>query len=125
MNNYENNNQIIGYDTQTGQPIYKQQTNEIKKEKLSTGFKVSYIVSFVLFFISIVIFVSITRLETGYITTNILSGLIYLFWSIMFSKLWPFFDMRKKGITSLYLISNEKHYKGKVLFLFLCLCIIT
>lgn len=111
MNNYENNNQIIGYDTQTGQPIYKQQTNEIKREKLSTSFKVSYIVSFVLFFISIVIFVSMTRLETGYITTNILSGLIYLFWSIIF-----FIVSLGTMILSIILgIKNKKRITNKTL----------
>lgn len=82
MNQENKNTNIIGYDSQTGQPIYNQQNTP--KEKLGTGFIISYIISFALFFISIFIFICIRRIDTGYITTNILSGLVYMVWAALF-----------------------------------------
>lgn len=77
-----NNNKIMGYDPQTGQPIYNQKNTS--KEKLGAGFIISYIISFALFFVSIFIFICIRRIDTGYITTNILSGLVYMVWAALF-----------------------------------------
>lgn len=82
MNN--ENNKIIGYDAQTGQPIYEKKVNNINKEKISKGFIISYIISFVLFFILIFIFVSMPELENRYIITNLLSGYVDLLWNIIF-----------------------------------------
>ncbi len=50
----------------------------MEKEKLSKGFLISYIISYVLFFISIIIYICLKRIETGSFIGDILTGLVYL-----------------------------------------------
>lgn len=76
------NNQIVGNDQQTGQPIYNQKNTS--KEKMGTGFIISYVISFTLFIVSIFIFIYIRSIDTGYITVDIFSALVYMFWAILF-----------------------------------------